>query len=365
MQSWRTAMPVGMFLKSDGAASSLSDPAHTMTLARYCATQGLPYGDHAMPIPLDTFVNYGLSFQRRLVPEVEEHNVVALAGKLGSFELHLDTGDRVTAARVVVAVGITTHFKHVPSELANLPIELASHSCDHSDLAKFAGREVIVVGGGQSALEAAALLYEQGACVRVLVRRPGVAWNLHPRSAAHQNALCRFTHPQAALGSGWKARFYSNGPGVFQYLPPKLRSVVVERALGPSGAWWLRDRVEGRIPVLCGRVIRAVCAKQNKVCLSVACLDGQSGEMFADHVIAASGYRVDIRSLPFLEPCLLQRLRTYGGSPMLSSDFESSVPGLHFAGVAAAQCFGPVMRFVAGAEYAAQKITSACADRKM
>ena len=67
MQSWRN-MPAGMFLKSEGAASSLSDPNCAMTLAHYCVTRALPYQDHTMPIPLETFVNYGLTFQQRLVP---------------------------------------------------------------------------------------------------------------------------------------------------------------------------------------------------------------------------------------------------------------------------------------------------------
>ncbi len=360
MQSWRMAMPAGMFLKSQGAASSLSDPARSLTLAQYCATQGLPYDDPAMPIPLDTFVHYGLAFQQRLVPEVEENSVVRLARKAGSFELQLDTGERITASRVVVAVGTSAYFKYVPEEFARLPVELVSHSCDHADFTKFAGREVIVIGGGQSALETAALLAEQGAGVRVLVRGPQVAWNPDPHSAAFQNAVYRLTHPPSPLGAGWKAWLYSNGPGVFRYLPPKFRSTVVERALGPAGAWWLRDRVEGRVPVLCGRVTRKACPKGNQVGLLVDCLNGESCEMFADHVIAATGYRVDVRALPFLDTHLLQRLRSYDAAPVLSSGFESSVPGLHFAGVAAAKQFGPTMRFVAGVEYAARKITAAC-----
>src|ERR1700691_6258778 len=71
MQNWRSAMPKGMFLKSDGAGSNFSDPARALTLAHHCALAGLSYGDQGMPIPLDTFVAYGLAFQRTLVPEVE------------------------------------------------------------------------------------------------------------------------------------------------------------------------------------------------------------------------------------------------------------------------------------------------------
>ena len=359
MQSWRTAMPRGMFLKSGGAASNLSDPVHSVTLANYCASRGLPYRDHIMPIPLDVFVNYGLAFQQQLVRELEERRVVKVTGKPGSFEVQLDTGERVIARRVVVAAG-ATYFKYVPSEFANLPLDMVSHSSDHSEFSRFAGREVIVVGGGQSALESAALLHEQGAEVRVLVRGAEVNWNPDPNSAASQTVMQRFTHPPSPLGAGWREWLYCNGPGAFRYLPSEFRSKVVNGALGPAGAWWLRERVEGRIPVLCGRVIRRACTKGNKVALSVACSDGDSSEMHADHVIAATGYRVDIRSLPFLDDSLLQLLRTFNGAPVLSSSYESSIPGLHFAGVAAAKQFGPVMRFIAGTEYTSRKIANVC-----
>ena len=358
MQNWRTSMPKGMFLKSEGAGSDLSDPTSSMTLAHHCASRDLPYSDRVMAIPLDTFVDYGLAFQRRLVPDVEECAVVALARKAGAFELELDTGELVVARRVVIAVG-TTYFRYLPPQFVTLPQELMSHSRDHSDFATLARRDVIVIGGGQSALETAALLHEEGATVRVLVREPRVVWNPRPH-VGPRTAVSRLSRPSSALGAGWKAWFYSNGAGMFQFLPPKLRSAVVRRALGPAGAWWLRDRVEGQFPVLCGHVVREVGEKGSKLCLSVTRPDGGVTEMSADHVVAATGYKVDMSALPFLNGSLLERLQRYDAAPVLSSDFESSIPGLHFTGLAAANQFGPSMRFVAGAAYTARIIASAC-----
>jgi hypothetical protein len=34
-------------------------------------------------------------------------------------------------------------------------------------------------------------------------------------------------------------------PAAMHYAPRDLRLNLVRRHLGPSGAWWLRDRVEG------------------------------------------------------------------------------------------------------------------------
>ena len=358
MQNWRTAMPKGMFLKSEGARSNLSDPALAMTLAHHCASKNLPYSDHIMPIPLETFVDYGLAFQQQLVPELEEHKVVKLAGKPGAFEVRLDTGEVIAATRVVVAVG-TTYFGYVPTEFAALPSELVSHSRAHSDFAKFSQKDVVVIGGGQSALETAALLHEQNARVCVFVRGTRLAWNSDPQDGV-QSALRRLTHPDSALGVGWNLWFYTNRPGVFKFFPPPLRTRVVKQVLGPAGAWWLRDRVEGRFPVCLGQGVERAVEKGGRVYLSIACQDGHRKEICADHVIAATGYKVDVASLPFLETSLLSRMRRYQGTPVLSSDFESSIPGLHFTGLAAAQQFGPSMRFVAGVHYAAPKISNAC-----
>jgi len=359
MRNWRSAMPKGMFLKSEGAGSNLSDPSGAATLERYCATAGLSYASQGAPIALDTFVDYGRAFQQTLVPEVEECEVLALYEKPGAFEIQLDTGETVTARRVIVAVG-TTYFGHLPPSLTKLPRKLVSHSREHADLSKFASREVVVIGGGQSALEVAALLKEQDASVCVLVRAHSVAWNPLPCAPG---VMAQLSRPRSALGLGWRAWFYCHGPGVFQYFPQKSRAEVVRRAVGPAGAWWLKDRVIGQLPVLCRHSVQEAREAGGRVCLSTTDGDGKRTEIFADHVIAATGYKVDIAALPFLDTTLKQKLRCEGTAPVLSANFESSVPGLYFTGLASANQFGPSMRFVVGADYTARRVTSAIRTR--
>jgi thioredoxin reductase len=357
MQTWRTAMPKGMFLKSEGAASSLSDPRRGMTLGHYCSSRNVPYSDIGLPVPIETFVDYGLAFQRELVPHVEQNQVVALSERQRLFNLRLDTGEEVTARQVVIAVG-TTYFGHLPMPFASLPAELVSHSRHHCDFVKFSRMDVVVIGGGQSALETAAMLHEQGANVRVLVREPMLVWNPIPQEKP--SALWTLLHPPSDLGAGWKSWFYSNAPAVFQFFPQQLRANIVRSALGPAGAWWLKERVEGRFPVSLGHVVQQAEEKAGKACLSVVGRDGNLEQICADHVLAGTGYKVDVCSLPFLDRTLVRRMRVYGGAPVLSTNFESSIPGLYFTGLAAAQQFGPCLRFVAGADYAARKISNAC-----
>jgi hypothetical protein len=64
-----------------------------------------------------------------------------------------------------------------------------------------------------------------------------------------------------------------------------------------------------------------------------------------------------IASTTILSPELLGKVACRGGSPVLAAGFESSVPGLHFLGASAVDSYGPLMRFIAGAGYAARSIT--------
>jgi cation diffusion facilitator CzcD-associated flavoprotein CzcO len=356
MHAWREHMPAGMFLKSEGCASNLSDPDGRFTLSRFCAEHGLAYGDYASPVPLETFARYGMAFQRRLVPEVEAAQVVELDKPGRAFELRLSGGETVSARRVVIAVGMA-YFGYVPATLRALPPELASHSSRHHDLSRFRGRDVTVIGGGQSALETAALLREQGASARILVRRPSVVWNTVP-TPDRRPLRQRVRRPVSGLGLGWRTLFYAQAPGAFHYLAEQARLRAVRTALGPAGAWWLRQRVDERLPVLLEHTVLGAETSGDRVRLRLGRPDRVGGELMTDHVIAATGYRVDLEALPFLRPALLARLRRLQRGPALSRDFESSVPGLYFVGLASANEFGPVMRFVFGADYTARRIAT-------
>lgn len=91
--------------------------------------------------------------------------------------------------------------------------------------------------------------------------------------------------------------------------------------------------------------------------------DAPPTSMPFDHVIAATGFHVDIDRLGFIDPDLRRSVRRICGSPWLDHRFQSSVPGLFFIGPAAAMSFGPLYRFVIGAEYAAPTVAAEL-DRK-
>jgi hypothetical protein len=354
MQSWRSNMPAGMFLKSEGRASSLSDPAGSYTLKARCEQYGLSYGEYGVPVPLETFFDYGLKFQQWFVPDVEDTQVLALHRSSHGYELQTATGEVLAARSVIVAVGIS-HFRHIPQRLAHLPRELVSHTSHHRSFGAFSGRDVTVIGGGQSALETAALAREQGANVRVFVRQPRLVWNAVPHQGPRPLAR-RLRHPRTGLGDGWRLLFYANLPGTFHRLPKRMRVRAVRTALGPAGAWWLKERVLGQLPVLTGHTVVGAEADGNRLRLRVQRDDGRVIDQTTDHLIAGTGYRVDLGRLPFLGDQLRGRLRLVAGAPALSSTFEASAPDLYFVGLASAHSFGPVMRFLHGADYSARRL---------
>lgn len=355
MHPWQTAMPAGMFLKSQGFASNLSDPAGTHTLEAFCASTGRPYKSYGLPVPLDTFIAYGRWFQQELVPALEETIVTGLVPADGGYELTLAAGETARARQVVVAAGIE-HFAHVPEPLASLPADACTHSSQHTDLSKLAGRSVVVVGGGQSALESAALLHEQGAAVQVVMREPKTIWN-GPPLALDRPLLQRLREPEAGLGSGWGTWLYSNHPDIFRHLPEATRVRRARTALGPAGAAWLRERVEGEFPVLNGQTLTSADAADSGVKIGLTSPDGDQ-TVICDHVVAATGYRVDLGRLAFLGDRVRAALDTVAGTPAVGSDYQSSLPGLYFIGPGVAPTFGPVMRFVFGADHAARRVAA-------
>src|SRR5690349_14294594 len=158
MGFWLNHMPKGMRLKSEGFASCIYDPDSTFTLEQYCKEQGLPYADIGLPTPLETFTSYGLEFQKKFVPELENELVVSLKRASHGFDVRLENGEIVAARKVVIAVGLT-YYVYIPPSLSSLPKEFVSHSSEHSTLDHFRGREVAVAGAGASALDLAALLH--------------------------------------------------------------------------------------------------------------------------------------------------------------------------------------------------------------
>jgi hypothetical protein len=356
LDTWRTAMPQGMYLKSDGFASNLSAPEPGATLADYCLEHDLPYHPTDLPVPLETFVAYGVDFQRRYVPGLEEQTVTSVVRDGRGFRLSLDTGEDFRAKQVVVAAGIT-HFASMPQIVDGLSPELVSHSSAHRDLSRFDGQQVTVIGAGASAVNLAVWLARAGARSRLVARTPSVHFS-SPPSGGRRSVIASLRKPGSGLGPGWRSRASCDAPDLFRLVPARWRPEIVRRHLGPSSAWHLKEPFESSVEVLGGRSLQRVEAAQDGVRLVLASAHGEPPiTVESDHVICATGYRADVQRLRFLGPDVRAELRTLARTPVLSRRFESSVPGLYFLGLSASVSFGPMMRFMFGDEFAARRIT--------
>ena len=353
MRTWREGMPTGMKLKSEGFASSLSDPAGSYTLGHYCREHGIAYADIGWPVPVEVFAAYGQAFARRFVPQLDPRRVTRVAKNGQDFTIDLEDGDAVVARRVVLATGIGA-FGVRPPQLATLPPARVSHSSQHADYRRFAGQAVAVIGAGASALDATAALRRAGASPTLVSRHSAVTFN---KAGPPRRPIDAVLSPLTPLGPGWKKLLCCKAPLLFHALPARLRLRIVRRYLGPAPAWFVRDTIEGHVPycldaTLAGAELRS----DGRVALAIDKTGHRRTFLDVDHVVAATGYKVDLSRLGLLADALLSRLRTLDLSPVLSRNFESSVDGLYVVGTPSAYSFGPMFRFACGADYAARRI---------
>ena len=355
MQFWSNIAEAGgeRYLKSYCFGTNISTPAPGYSFADYSKPRGLETFE---PCSIGNFAAYGHWFQQRNVSWVEPVEVAHLARVAHDFAVKLADGETLVATDVVVATGLA-YFPHLPPVLAPLSPALATHTSGITSFAAFKGHDVAVIGAGQSALEAAALLREAGARPHLLVRENSILWQ--SRVSLERNLWRRLRSPISGLGTGPKAWVLTRFPGAMHRVPATLRTRFVRNHLPAEGAWWLRERVEHRLPVHFGTTVIDAREVAGRVALGLRVAnDGSERKLIVDHVIAGSGYDIDVERLDFLHPELRCAIQCLERAPRLDATFESSVSGLRFIGPASAMSFGPLFRFVVGAEYTARVISA-------
>jgi FAD-dependent urate hydroxylase len=360
MRFWSGIAEAGdeRYLKSYCFGTNLSTPAPGYSFADYNEPRGLETFE---PCSIANFAAYGRWFQQRNVPWIERIEVERVDRQSDGFAVTLADGERFMADRVVIATGLSG-FAYVPPVIASLPAALAVHTSRIASFAAFKGCDVAVIGAGQSALEAAALLREAGAQPQLLVREDSILW--HNRVSLKRSLWRRLRSPISGLGSGPKAWALTHFPGAMHRVPAKWRTHFVKNHLPAAGAWWLRDRVETRFPIHLGATVVKAREAAGRVALKLRLArDGSERQLLVDHVIAGSGYDIDVERLEFISPnlrCAIERLEQ---APRLNATFETSVSGLHFIGPSSAMSFGPLFRFVVGAEYSVRVVSAHLAAR--
>jgi FAD-dependent urate hydroxylase len=360
MRFWSDIADAGgeRYLKSYCFGTNLSTPTPGYSFADYSRPRGLETFE---PCSIADFAAYGHWFQQENVAWVEPVEVGLVDGQANGFVVTLANKERLFANRVVIATGLAG-FACVPPAIASLPPRLVTHTSGITSFAAFRGLDVAVIGAGQSALEAAALLHEAGARPQLLVRESSILWQT--RVSLKRSLWRRLRSPISGLGTGPKAWVLTHFPGAMHLAPAKWRTRFVKKHLPAEGAWWLRDRVENKIPVQFETTVVEGREIAGRVALGLRCAkDGSQRPLVVDHVVAGSGYDIDVGRLEFIDPRLRCAIKRLERAPKLNASFETSVPGLYFIGPASAMSFGPLFRFVVGAEHAVKVVAAHLATR--
>lgn len=353
MELWRNHMPKGMYLRSHWWATNLSDPQQKYTFARYFKMKSLaePY-----PVPISVFLDYALWFQKNAVPDVDETYVTSVERQNERFVVTLEDGRVVQATSVVMAVGVY-YFCKRPDEYSGFPKELVSHAFDHGDYSQFKGKRVLVIGGGQSAVEYSALLLEDGEATDVhLVCRRSINWLARDRSD-ERSLWEQLSAPNSGIAPGWKNWVLEYIPYLFYRFPQVRKDRFMRSHFNAAASDWLRDRVLGKVDV--NEKTSIIEMKEQDNGLAVSLSNGKTLQV--DHVLLGTGYEVRLPYLSMLAPALASQIRVDQDIPLLNPWFESSVPGLYFTGLSTVRTFGPLYRFVVGTKAAGKRVASAAA----
>jgi hypothetical protein len=349
MRFWRD-MPVGVNLKSLAFATNVYVPEPGNSFPQWCVRNGL---EDFEPCTMQSFAAYGCEMQRRFVPDLEEVLVTNVKMRDRHFEVTLSSGETFDARKVAVCTGLSG-LAHVPDVLKNLGPDRVRHTFDISDYGEFRNKTVAVIGAGASAIEAGALVREAGGSSEVFVR--GQRAVFHGRTPRNRPLWQRVKDPITVLGASRRGWVLQHLPLLVHRLPRERRTRLAKGYLGPASPWWIQDRVLGKVPIRTQHELLEAGVSGARVGLKFRNGGGATRATDVDFVIAGTGYEGDVSRLAFLDPELISRIECIERAPSLNSHFESTVPGLHFVGPLSFMSFGPLFRFVAGAEVAAPRL---------
>jgi cation diffusion facilitator CzcD-associated flavoprotein CzcO len=336
MGFWRENVPVGTRLLSTRSSCSLSGDG--FDYQTYTRDTGL----NPQTFTSQDLVDYGLWFQRRTYLETDERVVSHLSRIDRIFHIRLESGEDISAERVVTAVGLKP-FAYVPAEFAELRGRSVFHTSDLHDLNVFSGKNVVVIGSLQSAIDCAALLSERQADVEVLARTDEVRWQEGNTAPAAEPTMSRNWTLRGAM------RDFMFAPRVFWQSPGFIRARELRWVMRPAADRRLVPRLNG-VRFGLGRTVARASSTNGRVMLKLD--DGTTRTV--DHVVVGTGYRIDVNAIPFLSRELRSEIRAHAGYPVLNRKMESSAKGLYFIGATAAWSFGPLMWFIRGASLAAE-----------
>jgi FAD-dependent urate hydroxylase len=360
MRTWRTLMPPDMLLRSDWEHTNLSAPGGAGTLEAWARSGD---GERVEPLPLQHFLRYADWFRRSFVPESDTGDVAQVDLADGGVRVTTAAGDEVLARTAVLALGVTP-FPRVPAVLAASGDPRVRIVLERSGYEDLEGKRVAVIGAGNNGVESALLAHRADAAGVELLVRSRVRWFTErephtPRGPVRQR-LYDLAYPVVGFGPPPINRFAIH-PDAFARLPHAARMRINARLLRPGAAPWLREHVEGVIPISEGVEVQRVESRPDDLVLTLS--DGTTRAV--DACIVACGFAFSREGLTVLAPALRSRIAMLDGWPVLDRSFRSSVPEISLVGFPAEGRFGPLSRFVEGSDFAAQRVAESLGSHSL
>lgn len=349
MSFWRD-LPESINLKSPAISTNISVREKGHTFSEWCRQRNL---EDYEPCSMSSFADYGLWMQKRFVPEVEPVNVANVSQSDRTFDVTLENDAALKAKHVVVATGLS-YLASTPSLLQHLPASLLKHTFYLSDYSEFRGKRVAIIGAGASAIEAGALVHEAGGQAEVFARESQIV--IYDRSPRERSLRDRILQPSSPIGNGRLPFVMSRFPLLTYLLPEERRLRLLKGFVPPSAPWWIKDRVVDIVPMHTRSSVVAARVVEGHVRLTIRFDDEHERDLDFDEIVLGTGYDKDVSRLAFLDAGLGRRIQLIDQAPRLSMNFESSVKGLYFVGPLSEMSFGPISRFVAGADFAARTL---------
>lgn len=277
-------------------------------------------------LPCQLFRAYLKEVLDKLPFDILEHKVNYVSKEGGLFTSELDNGQVISSESVVIATGIT-HHKIMPKPLAALEHSHVLHSWDVQEYDQWTNKKILVIGGGQSGAECVQHLADNNQIFWVMRRSPifySEPINLpKPIFKAVLYLSPYFYYLPASLKSKWGHKF------VETTITPDMKEVMDH----PNVQTMYHDAEQLGIEALGKKVY------VNKL------------EQTFDGVVAATGYRYDVKYLLFLGEDLQQSIAAEDGVPLINFNFETSVKDLYMVGGMAEPAYGPAQRFMMGSRH--------------
>ena len=227
--------------------------------------------------------------------------------------------DNIYAQKVVIATGLSDHV-YIPPEI-NSSLQKIIHSYDTQKIEKLKRKNILVIGGGQSAAETIESLQNQ---------KNNVSW--------YSRHLPVYLEQPVNIPS-WLFSLIVKSANMFYHCPPGLRRALIQFLSKPT----IRPRYKFVID-------------NTKKISTIKNMTSVKNNF--DAIVVATGFQTSIDNLSFLSSKIKSIITQTHGSPLLNKYFESTCPGLYFAGGIAEASFGPALRFIIGSHYAANKIST-------